>query len=160
MYLFYYVTYSSIEGMLWVTDLVSINQRSVAQLCSTLCDPTDCSPPGSPVHGLLQARMLEWVAISFFKGYSWPRDRTHVSCTSGRFFTVCATRETFPKLWVIMLVEAVQARKYIWSSHCCSLQGRSKSLSHDFLPRNYLVFLWSGSTSIFAASMLVVLKWQ
>ena len=40
----------------------------VAQLCSTLCDPTDCSPPGSSVHGILQARILAWVAISFSKG--------------------------------------------------------------------------------------------
>ena len=47
---------------------------------STLCDPTDCSPPGSSVHGIFQARMLEWVAISSSRGPSQPRDRTHVSC--------------------------------------------------------------------------------
>ena len=59
----------------------------------TLCDPTDCSPPGSSVHGILQARTLEWVAISFSRGSFWPRDRTHVSCIAGGFFTVWATRE-------------------------------------------------------------------
>ena len=48
----------------------------VAQLCPTLCDPVDCSPPGSSVHGAFQARILEWVAISFSKGSSLPRDRT------------------------------------------------------------------------------------
>ena len=53
----------------------------------------DCSPPGSSVHGLLQARILDWVAIPFFRGSSQPRDRTWVSCTAGRFFTVWATRE-------------------------------------------------------------------
>ena len=64
-----------------------------AQLCLTLCDPMDCSLPGSSVHGILQARILEQVAISFSRGSSWPRDRTQVSCIAGRFFTVWATRE-------------------------------------------------------------------
>ena len=52
----------------------------------------DCSP-GSSVQGILQARVLEWVAISFSRGYSRPRDRTHISCIAGGFFTVWATRE-------------------------------------------------------------------
>ena len=47
----------------------------------------DCSLPGSSVHGILQARTLEWVAISFSRGSSQPRDRTQVSCVAGRFFT-------------------------------------------------------------------------
>ena len=51
----------------------------VAQLCPTLCNPMTCSPPGSSVHGISQARILEWVAISFSRGSSPPRDRTHVS---------------------------------------------------------------------------------
>ena len=50
------------------------------QLCPTLCNPMDHSPVGSSVHGILQARILEWVAISFSRGSSWPRDWTHVSC--------------------------------------------------------------------------------
>ena len=45
-------------------------------VCPTLCDPVDCIPPGSPIHGILQARILEWVAISFSRGSSQPRDRT------------------------------------------------------------------------------------
>ena len=65
----------------------------VAQLCPTLCDSVDCSPPGSSVHGILQARMLEWVAIPFSRGSSWLRDRTLVSCIAGRFFIAWATRE-------------------------------------------------------------------
>ena len=48
----------------------------------TLCDPMDCSPPGSCVHGILQARILEWVAISSSRGFSWPRYRTHTSFVS------------------------------------------------------------------------------
>ena len=61
-----------------------------AQSCLTLFNPKDCSPPGSSVHGILQARILEWVAISSSKGYSWPRDQTRVSVSPAlddRFFT-------------------------------------------------------------------------
>ena len=58
-----------------------------AQSCPTLCDPMDCSPPGSSVHGSLQARILEWVAIPFSRESSWPRDQTRVSCITGRIFT-------------------------------------------------------------------------
>ena len=65
----------------------------VAQWCPTLCDPTDCSPPGPSVQGLLQARILEWVAISFPRGSTRPRDRTCISSTSGRLLTIWATRE-------------------------------------------------------------------
>ena len=54
-------------------------KSEVAQSCLTLCDPVDCSPPGSSVHGILQARILEWVAISSSRGFSRPRDRTQVS---------------------------------------------------------------------------------
>ena len=53
----------------------------------------DCSPLGSSVHGILQERILEWIAIPFSRGSSWPRDRTQVSCIAGRFFTSWATRE-------------------------------------------------------------------
>ena len=66
----------------------------VAQSCPTLCDPMDCSPPSSFVHGILQARMLQWAAISFSRGSYWPRDWTWVSCIAGRFLTVWVTRET------------------------------------------------------------------
>ena len=65
----------------------------VAQLCLTLHDPMDYSQPGSSVHGILQARILECVAIPFSRGSSWLRDWTQVSCIVGRFFTNSATRE-------------------------------------------------------------------
>ena len=68
-----------------------------AQLCPTFCDPMNCSPPGSFAHGIFQARMLEWAAISSSKGSSQPRDRTLISCVScivGRLFTCWAFRET------------------------------------------------------------------
>ena len=65
----------------------------VAQLCLTLCEPTDCSPPGSLDHGILPARILEWVAIPFSRVSSQSRDQTCVSCIAGRFFTIWATGE-------------------------------------------------------------------
>ena len=68
-------------------------KMSVAQLCLTLCDPVDCSPPGPSVHGILQARILEWVALSSSRGSSWPRNPTQVSHIAGRFFIIWATRE-------------------------------------------------------------------
>ena len=90
----------------------------VAQLCLTLCNPMDCSLPGSSVNGILQARILEWVAVPFSRGSSQPRDQTRVShiaggslpseppgklkttgvggqvsSTAGKFFTIWTTRE-------------------------------------------------------------------
>ena len=60
----------------------------------TLCDHTDCSLPGSSVHEILQARILEWVSMPFSRRSSQPRDRTYVTCFTGRFFTIWAARET------------------------------------------------------------------
>ena len=65
-----------------------VGAYSVAQSCPTLWDPMHCISPGSSVHGILQARILEWVFISSSRGSSPPKDRTHVSCISfivGRF---------------------------------------------------------------------------
>ena len=67
----------------------------VAQLGTTLCDSMDCSLPGSSVHGILQARTLEWVAIYFSRGFSRLRDQTQVSCTAGRFFSIWAIQLGF-----------------------------------------------------------------
>ena len=65
----------------------------VAQSWPTLCDPRDYSLPGSSVLGILQARILEWVAISFSRRSFRPRDQSQVSCIAGRCFTVWATRK-------------------------------------------------------------------
>ena len=86
---------------IWVLQSLTINQSShmvsqngccclVAKSCLTLCNPMDCSLPGSYVHGILQARVLEWVSISSSWGSSQLKDQIHVSCGSplaGRFFT-------------------------------------------------------------------------
>ena len=67
--------------------------HSFAQLCPTLWDPMGCSPPGSSVHGILQVRILEWVAIPFSRGSSEPRSQTQVFRIVSRLFTIWATRE-------------------------------------------------------------------
>ena len=73
------------------TDSTRAERRKalVAQSCPILCDRVDCSPPGSSVHGALQARILEWVAFPFFSGSSRPRNQTGVSYITGGFFTSC-----------------------------------------------------------------------
>ena len=76
-----------------LTETVSEWVSEVAQSCPTLCDPMNCSLPGSSLHGILQARVLEWVAISFSRGSSRPRDRIPVSCIPGRRFNLWATTE-------------------------------------------------------------------
>ena len=81
---------------LWLTHVVVWKKRKkvlVIQSCPTCCHPMDCSLPRSCVHRTLQARILEWVAIPFSRGSSWPRDRTQVSCIASRFFAISATRE-------------------------------------------------------------------
>ena len=69
------------------------------QLCPTPRDSMDCSLPGSCVHGNLQARILEWVAIPFCRGSSPPRDQIRVSHIAGRFFTIWSTRKA--PTWVM-----------------------------------------------------------
>ena len=72
----------------------------VTQSCLTLCDPVDCSPPGSLVHGILQARILEWVAISFSRGSPQPRDRTRVPHRICRQILYLLTHQGSP--WVTL----------------------------------------------------------
>ena len=83
------------SGTLLVKNLIQIMEVKVlvAQSCPTLCDPMDYSPPGSSVHEILQARILEWVAMPSSRGSSRARDWTQVSCIPGRFFTIWATRK-------------------------------------------------------------------
>ena len=81
-------------NMVIITWLYIYEEVKVAQLCPILCDPMDYA-----VRGILQARILEWVAISFSRGSSQPRNQTQVSCIAGRFFTSWATREAH-EYWV------------------------------------------------------------
>ena len=76
------------------------SESEVPQSCPTLRDPMDCSLPGSSVHGIFQARTLEWVAISFSRRSFPPRDWTWVSHIVGRRFTIWATKEVLPRLHI------------------------------------------------------------
>ena len=95
-----------------------------AQSCLTLCDPMDYSLPRSSVHGTLQVRILEWVAIPFSRGFPQPRTQTWVSCIAGRFFTNWGTREAHAWTWVGAVVvwrgqDAVTQVMGFGSRHIC-----------------------------------------
>ena len=83
------VSLSSLS-LFWPCIYWKWKESEVAQSCPTLCDPMDCSLPGSSVHGIFQARVLEWIAISFSRGSSQPRDWTRVSHIIDRRFTIWA----------------------------------------------------------------------
>ena len=93
-----------------------------AQSCLTLCDPVDCSPPGSSVHGILQARILEWVAISFSRVSSQPMDQTQVSHIAARCFNLWATREALIR---IAAAKSLQSCPTLCDPMDCSLPGSS-----------------------------------
>ena len=86
----------------------SVSESEVAQSCPTLWDPMDCSLSGS-VHGIFQARVLEWIAISFSRGSSQPRNWTWVSRTAGRRFTVWATREAPSTQYLTIIIYGMLA---------------------------------------------------
>ena len=88
----------SLEVMMGPKNCVKC-ESVVARSCPTLWNPMHCSLPGSSIHRLLQARILEWISIPFSRGSSQPRDWTRVSHIAGRFSTVWATRETKEKLY-------------------------------------------------------------
>ena len=74
---------------LWqIIGKVTLKSVSCSVVCLTLCDPMDCSLPGSSVHGILQAGILEWGAMPSSRGPSQPRDQTQISCIAGGFFTL------------------------------------------------------------------------
>jgi len=104
----------------------------VTESCPTLCNPMNCSPPGSSFHGISQARILEWVAISFSKGSSQPRDQTRVSCVSyiaGRCFTAepSGLIKNSKRFCQIRFDELIQ--KYVW-------KNKSKWKPRNFWRRN------------------------
>ena len=91
------------EWLLFTSRLLFSQLLSWVQL---FCHPIDSSPPGSSVHGISKARIPEWVAISFSRGSSQPRDRNRVSCIAGEFFTTELPGK--PKLWVMWYLKEQQ----------------------------------------------------
>ena len=97
----------------------------VTHSCPTLCDPMDCSPPGSSVHRILQARILEWVDISFSRGASQARDQTRFSHTAGRLHPLSHHGSpSYLKVWrglrCMCLAQDSQWMVQALSSHLCS----------------------------------------
>ena len=100
----------------------------VAQSCLTLCNPMDCSLPGSSVLGILQARILEWVAIPFSRGSSRSRDQTQVSYIAGGFFTNLATREAHTLIRKRLISIQHMDTRNICHSHQGNMNFSSKTL--------------------------------
>ena len=113
-----------------------------AQSCPTLCSPRDCRPPGSSVHGILQARILEWVAMSSSAESSRPRDRTQVSCTAGTLY--CLSHQGSP-----MMVSVVTNSLMQKNTKCRKIN----SICSSYSPRVFhldqiLVITWIVSPSV------------
>ena len=119
----------------WVPLLYTWNYHSIVkqlcaqalQSCPTVCDPMDFSPPGSSVHGVLQARILKWVALPFSRGSSQPRDWTTISCfscTASRFFTT-ESRGKSTKWLCAVLCLATQSCPTLFDPTDCNPPGSS-----------------------------------
>ena len=111
------------------------SESEVTQSCPTPCDSMDCSPPGSSVHGILHARVLDWVAISFSRGSSQPRDRTRGSRIAGRCFIVWATGK--PLIGIIDKKKCVRYLEYtLWWFYIYIYKTTSSILTY---PSPYIV---------------------
>ena len=108
----------------------------VAQSCPTLCDPMDCGPPGSSVHGILQARILEWVAIPFSRRSFQFRDQTQVSHIASRFFTIWATQEAKQKPYLLSNKNISAVKSESHSVMSASLQPHGLCSPWNFLGQN------------------------
>ena len=114
---------------------------------SDSCDPMDCSPTGSSVHGVFEARVLEWVAISFSRRSSQHRDRTWVSCIVGRRFTVWASGKSLKWLCspyclpvtlrgyrsLILYMKGLRCREGLWQT-CCFKAITSRNETRAYFP--------------------------
>ena len=129
----------------------------------------DCSLPGSSVHGILQARILEWVAISFCRRSSQPRDRTQVSCIAGRFFTNWAMREVQLPFWFIgwinhkptqIQVEETWTSSFtsfgVWSVQDCSQVSKPSNLNFRQLSPIPPSNLWNIFTFLYSRNCAVL----
>ena len=105
----------------------------VVQLCLTLCDPMDCSSPDSSVHGILQARIQEWVSMPSSRRSSWPRHQTRISCTASRFYTHWAIREALNQLWLKSNDDWADMNFHV-SKSCCHEPRFLGALTSDLCP--------------------------
>ena len=115
------------------------------------CDPMDCSQPNSSIHGIFQARILEWVAISLSRGYSWPRDQTHVSCISciaDRLLPLSHLGISRRTISSVQSLSCVQFFVTPWTAACQACLSITNSLSllklmsiESVMPSNHLILL-------------------
>ena len=101
----------------WPQNYVSSLERVMSLSHVQLCNPMDCSLSGSSVHGIFQARILEWIAISFTRGSSWPRNRTQVSSIVGRCFTVWDTSEALLNHKSMPKIKTSSFTNFDWGSY-------------------------------------------
>ena len=138
------------------------------QLCMILWDPVDGSPPGSSVHGILQARILKWVAISYSRGSSQPRGQICISyvCISslaGGFFTTSCTWETFPVggkglINFLLTEDTFSSSNVHWrGGGQCHMRRQKRASSHSFAHEGEVAA--SGLSSV-RAFTLVVSRWH
>ena len=124
-----------------------------AHSCPTLCDPMDCSLPGSSIHGIFQARVLEWIAISFSRRSSRSRDWTWVSRIVGRCFTDWATREVHNIWEEYIILNAILYKVLSLGIFWITCKGgtmcwENSVLYYQYVPLNYMhvwIFYWSSS---------------
>ena len=111
----------------WLSsDCACVFACSVVQSCLTLCDPVDCSPPGSSVRGILQVRILEWVAISSSRGSSRPRDQAHISSSGRRILYHLSHLGSPATIWApLSPVELTHKINHLGSFHLILMWERS-----------------------------------
>ena len=152
-----------------------------AQWCLTLCDPLDCSPPRSSVHGIFQARILEWVAISCSRGSSWSRDQPHISWVSciGRWILYyCATwkalkgRDHIQNLWenqnkivgyVVHCCEATQhtgSRAWMPESQTSPLETKRNTGFETIKAPSNRIILISGGLGLRRLKWVFSFQWE
>ena len=135
----------------------------VTQSCLTLCDPMDCT-----VHGILQARILEWVAFPFSRGSSQPRDQTQVSHIAGGFFTIWATREVYKMIISTKLLTTMkkkirsglfifQQASIKWKGKTCLIKIKTHFDCHSFKDISLVNFVSEANSSL---SPLGSLNWS
>ena len=116
MYLLYFI-------YLFVYMVNNYNNITWSRIGPTLYKPMNCSPPGSSVHGILQVRILEWVAMPSSRGSSWSRDRTHVSYISCKFFSTSVTWEAQNRVWHLINTRTCLLMGPL-PSHICVTEGQ------------------------------------
>ena len=113
----------------WIS---SVHAQSL-QSSLSLCNPMDCSSPDSSVHGILQARIQEWVSMPSSRRSSRPRDQTCISCTESRFYTHWAIREALNQLWLKLNDDWAEMNFHV-SKSCCHEPRFLGALKSDLCP--------------------------